>query len=157
MADAVPPKAWREYGSNCSKWTRPFLRIEWLTEWAVYRLNQWAFIELAKQVASLSIVWVAFTYVLTTGERRQAAEDQRKSKHYQAWQIVNSAQGKNGDGGRIEALQDLVRDGISLSHLDVSPVPWSACTQGTELLQRSDLVRDASTVELGLLPLRAGA
>ena len=30
--------------------------------------------------------------------------DRTKQKHYQAWQVINTAQGKGGSGGRVEAL-----------------------------------------------------
>jgi hypothetical protein len=42
------------------------------------------------------------------------AGDRRKQKHYQAWQVINTAQGKGGSGGRIEALQELNIDRIPL-------------------------------------------
>lgn len=40
--------------------------------------------------------------------------DRKRQKHYQAWQVINTAQGKGGSGGRIEALQELNRDHVSL-------------------------------------------
>jgi hypothetical protein len=43
------------------------------------------------------------------------APEQRKQAHYEAWQLINSAQGQTGSGGRIEALQDLNNDHISLA------------------------------------------
>jgi len=51
---------------------------------------------------------------------RQQALDQRKAKHYQAWQVVVAAQGQRISGGRIEALEDLNSDGISLMGVDIS-------------------------------------
>lgn len=52
-------------------------------------------------------------------ERRKAEAEAAalalKAANYQAWQVVNSAQGKGGSGGRIDALQDLNRNGISLA------------------------------------------
>jgi hypothetical protein len=39
----------------------------------------------------------------------------RKAANYQAWSVVNTAQGKGGSGGRIDALQDLNRNGVSLA------------------------------------------
>lgn len=48
------------------------------------------------------------------------AEDQRKAKHYQAWQVISAAQGKPGDLGRTIALQDLNKDGVSLAGVDIS-------------------------------------
>ena len=46
--------------------------------------------------------------------------DRRKQKHYQAWQVINTAQGKGGSGGRIEALNELNEDGVPLVGVDVS-------------------------------------
>ncbi|QHG21079.1 pentapeptide repeat-containing protein [Nostoc sp. ATCC 53789] len=41
----------------------------------------------------------------------------QKQAHYQAWQVINSALGQQGSGGRIEAIQDLNKDGVSLESL----------------------------------------
>jgi len=61
----------------------------------------------------LPILWAVFRY-------RRVAEDQRKAKHYQAWQAISDAQGKSGSGGRSDALQDLARDNVSLAGVDLS-------------------------------------
>jgi hypothetical protein len=37
-----------------------------------------------------------------------------KQRHYQAWLVIDAAQGKGGNGGRIEAMQELNHDGVSL-------------------------------------------
>jgi len=52
-----------------------------------------------------------------------------KQKHYQAWQVVNTAQGKGGSGGRIEALQELDQDGVPLVGVYVA----GASLQGVRL------------------------
>jgi hypothetical protein len=52
-----------------------------------------------------------------------------KQKHYQAWQVINSAQGKGGSGGRIDALEELHRDAVPLVGVDVS----DAFLQGVDL------------------------
>ncbi len=59
-------------------------------------------------------------YVSEFDDRKQAKEDQQKAKHYQAWQVISSAYSKPGSGGRIDALQDLNNDGVSLGFIDVS-------------------------------------
>jgi uncharacterized protein YjbI with pentapeptide repeats len=64
-------------------------------------------------VTLISVLASAANYFLT-------AEDRKKEKQYAAWQVVNSAQGKGGSGGRIQALSDLHRDGVSLAGVDVS-------------------------------------
>jgi len=43
-----------------------------------------------------------------------------KQKHYQAWQVINSAQNKRGSGGRIQALEELNKDHISLAGVNLS-------------------------------------
>lgn len=39
----------------------------------------------------------------------------RKAANYQAWQVINSAQGKGGSGGRVDALSDLIANDVSLA------------------------------------------
>jgi hypothetical protein len=48
------------------------------------------------------------------------SKDRTKQKHYQAWQVINSAQGKGGSGDRIEALEELHQDGVPPVDVDVS-------------------------------------
>jgi Pentapeptide repeats (8 copies) len=65
------------------------------------------------------VLWGARQLWLGRDERRraeqEAAEIARKAANYQAWQVVNTAQGKGGSGGRIDALQDLTRNEVSLA------------------------------------------
>jgi len=56
--------------------------------------------------------------------------------NYQAWQVINSAQGKGGSGGRIDALSDLLRNGVSLAGINLD----GARLEGVEL-PRATLVR----------------
>ncbi|MEM1393382.1 MAG: pentapeptide repeat-containing protein [Cyanobacteria bacterium P01_H01_bin.150] len=43
--------------------------------------------------------------------------NQQKKSHYEAWQVISLAQGHSGSGGRIQAMQDLVEDEVSLAGL----------------------------------------
>src|SRR5688572_22229404 len=43
------------------------------------------------------------------------ADDRKKQSHYRAWELINSARGSTGDGGRRDALQDLNEDNVDLS------------------------------------------
>jgi hypothetical protein len=43
----------------------------------------------------------------------------RRDTNYQAWQVINSAQGKGGSGGRVDALADLVRNDVSLAGINL--------------------------------------
>ncbi len=64
-------------------------------------------------VGTLSILIAVISYFAESGLRT-------KQRHYQAWQVINTAQGKGGCGGRIEALEELNRDEVPLVGLDVS-------------------------------------
>ena len=83
----------------------------------------------------LSVLVAVIFYFTESGDRQ-------KQKHYQAWQVVNTAQGKGGSGGRIEALQELNLDHVPLVGVNAA----GAFLQGIQLqganLFRADL--DAS-------------
>jgi hypothetical protein len=49
----------------------------------------------------------------------ETARRARKDANYQAWQVINSAQGKGGSGGRVDALADLVRHDVSLAGINL--------------------------------------
>jgi len=94
--------------------------MEWACEHLAFRLSRWAFIEVLEYVGKLSLLGALIAFIWDIPARRQAAEDTRKAKHYQAWQTINSALGQSGNGGRNDALQDLNNDRISLAGVDVS-------------------------------------
>src|SRR5437867_1787758 len=79
--------------------------------WAFWLQQSWAGAEL------LALLFAAYQLWARRGERRRAeaaaAVEARKASNYQAWTVVNSAQGKGGSGGRIDALQDLNGNGVS--------------------------------------------
>ncbi len=78
-----------------------------------YLLSNWKFLEVLEYLGSLSVLVAVLFYFSESGDRT-------KQKHYQAWQVINTAQGKGGSGGRVEALQELNADGIPLVGVDVS-------------------------------------
>jgi hypothetical protein len=107
----------------------PLRWMEWVCRWLVYWLSGWAFLEVLEYVGTLSIFFAVVSYFAESGDRL-------KQKHYQAWQVINTAQGKGGAGGRIDALEQLNEDGVALEGVDVS----DAFLQGLDL-QRADLSR----------------
>lgn len=70
-----------------------------------------------------AFLFSAYQFWANRNERRAAdsasAEQARKDSNYQAWQVINSAQGKGGSGGRPDALRDLARNGISLAGVNL--------------------------------------
>jgi hypothetical protein len=95
-------------------------------------MSRMSLFDLLEYCGSLSILIAVIFYFLDAPQRT-------KMRHYQAWQVINSAQGKGGSGGRIEALQELNEDHVSLLGVDLS----DAFLQGVKLsranLNRSDL------------------
>lgn len=94
-------------------WSRPFWAVEWGFEWLAYGLSNWAFLEVLEYLGSFGVLIAVVFYYSESGDRL-------KQKHYQAWQVINTAQGKGGTGGRLDALEELNTDGISLIGVDVS-------------------------------------
>ena len=110
-------------------WLLPLLAFDWCWQWLAYLLAHWSFLEVLEYLGSFSVLIGVIFWFSESGARIQ-------QKHYQAWQVINTAQGKGGSGGRIEALESLNADHISLVGVDVS----SAFLQGVEL-RRARLAR----------------
>jgi uncharacterized protein YjbI with pentapeptide repeats len=117
------PEPWKEYLRRARfRWLLPFFALEWVWDWLSYLLANWAFLEVLEYLGTLSILLGVILYFAESGDRD-------KQKHYQAWQVINTAQGKGGSGGRREALQELAADRIDLVGVDVS----DAFLQGVRL------------------------
>ena len=124
------PPTWAERKAEVrSRWARPFIALEWLFDWLAYYLSNWKLLEVLEYLSSLGILVATIFYFAEAGDRV-------KQKHYQAWQVINTAQGKGGSGGRLEALQELNADRVPLVGVDVA----GAYLQGIRL-ERSSLLR----------------
>jgi len=117
------PAAWAERKQQTKHaWLLPFVAFEWMWEWIAYALSNWTFLEVLDYLETFSVLIAVIFYFSESGDRV-------KQRHYQAWQVVNTAQGKGGSGGRIEALQELNADRVPLVGVDVS----GAFLQGVRL------------------------
>jgi hypothetical protein len=132
------PKPWRQRRQSIhAKWLVPFTAFEWCWEWLAYLLSNWSFLEVLEYLGTFSVLIGVIFYFSESGDRV-------KQRHYQAWQVINTAQGKGGSGGRIEALQELNADKVPLVGVDVS----SAFLLGLNL-HGADLMRsDFSSADL---------
>jgi uncharacterized protein YjbI with pentapeptide repeats len=127
------PKPWQERRQEIgSPWLLLFHRVEWVLSWLAWALSRWALLDVLENLGRFSVLIAVVFYFSESGNRR-------KQRHYQAWQVVNTAQGKGGSGGRVEALQELNVDHVSLVGVDASV----AFLQGISLprgnLSRCDL------------------
>jgi len=117
------PATWAEKRAGLRQgWIVPFAWLECGMDWVSYWLSRWRFLEVLGYLERFGVLVAVIFYF---GESR----DRLKQKHYQAWQVINSAQGRGGNGGRIEALEELNADGVSLVGVDLS----SAFLQGVKL------------------------
>lgn len=102
------PPTWTEFRKRArGNFLTPFYALTWVADWGAYFLGKWPVVELLEYVGSFSILFAAIIYFL-------GAPDRLKQKHYQAWQVINTSAGKGGNGGRIDALQELNNDRVSL-------------------------------------------
>jgi pentapeptide repeat protein len=124
------PAGWGEYKTRAKHiWLLPFISLEWIWEWLAFALSNWTFLEVLDYLETFSVLVAVIFYFSESGARV-------KQRHYQAWQVVNTSQGKGGSGGRIEALQELNADRVDLVGVDVS----GAYLQGIRL-EKARLVR----------------
>lgn len=91
------PHSWSQYKANCATLTLPFHALEWLLQWTAYYLSRWALLEVLEYLSVLSVLFAVIFYFAEAGDRQ-------KQKHYQAWQVINTAQGKGGSGVRAEPI-----------------------------------------------------
>jgi hypothetical protein len=89
------------------RWPR-LTSIEWALEWLVYWCKGLAVFEVLEFAGRASVL---IAVILWFWE----ADDRKKQSHYRAWELINSARGSTGDGGRRDALQDLNNDKVNLS------------------------------------------
>jgi Pentapeptide repeats (8 copies) len=97
---------WRDMRVH-HQWSIPFAAVDYGLEWTAYALSNWTFLEVLEYLGRFGVLIAVIFYFAESGDRV-------KQRHYQAWQVLNSAEGKGGNGGRIDALEELNRDGVSL-------------------------------------------
>jgi hypothetical protein len=131
------PPDWKAYKTGRSRWLLPLHGVEWTCDWVAYYLAHWAFLEVLEYLGVFSVLVAIVFYFSEAGDRK-------KQKHYQAWQVINTAQGKGGSGGRIEALQELNMDHVPLVGVDAS----HSFLQGVQLPKANLLRCDLHAADL---------
>jgi hypothetical protein len=91
----------------------PLVFVDWVIQWCAFCLSRWSLIELLEYAGRFSILIAVVFYFAESGQRAEM-------RHYQAWQVINTAQGKGGSGGRVEAMSELNDDHVPLVAVDVS-------------------------------------
>jgi hypothetical protein len=107
------PEPWWQYRRRSrNRIYLSYLYLEWLGSWVAWVLGRSVLLEVLEYCGTLSLlVGVIFYFA--------GAKDRLEQKHYQAWQVINTAQGKGGSGGRIDALQELNADRVALTGVNI--------------------------------------
>lgn len=79
------------------------------------------FATILRNLEGISIFTAAVLYFLESGDRKQR-------KHYEAWQVIDAAKGVETSYARIQALQDLNKDGVSLARVNFSETDLRSIT-----------------------------
>jgi hypothetical protein len=111
--------------------------MEWSCEWGEYWFRKLAGCPVLEYLGRLTILVAIIFYLWETPNRRKQA-------HYAAWQVINAAYGQHSNGGRIEALQDLNRDHVSLvglaaDHAYLASINLPKASLGDASLQGANL------------------
>ncbi|MDB6057452.1 MAG: pentapeptide repeat protein [Verrucomicrobiales bacterium] len=120
--EAKRPTSWAEKSeSTKGGFRRSFVKVEWWCEWIAYWLSKRAFLKVVEYLGKLTLLVSLILWIYPgIPQRKQAADDSKKSRHYVAWQTLNSAIGKPGNAGRSDALEDLSRDGVPLNGVSLT-------------------------------------
>lgn len=104
----APPRwsEWREHRLT-SVW-RSYLILEWAMEWIAYWFEGLAFFKLLEYAGKLTVLVVVVTWFMESDQRQI-------DRQLRAWELINSAAGSSGDGGRRIALEELYQYGMSLA------------------------------------------
>ncbi len=128
-----PPEPWHEIKSKTPhRYLIPLCYVNWLGEWTSYVLGKLSLLEVLEYAGSFSILIAVIFYFAESGERT-------KQKHYMAWQVINTAQGKGGSGGRVDALQALNDDHVPLIGVDLSDAFLQDIALPSAQLRRGEL------------------
>src|SRR5580704_16094683 len=109
-----PPLPWTEFRAASKRhWALPLLYIDWLCAHLAWQLGRWSLLRVLAYAETFSVLVALIVWVAEAHERTQ-------QKHYQAWQVINTAQGKGGSGGRLDALEQLNEDRVPLVGVDAA-------------------------------------
>ncbi|MFM6022683.1 MAG: pentapeptide repeat-containing protein, partial [Dolichospermum sp.] len=103
--------------------------IEWVSWFLKFPKN--IKLRLLKTILSIALEkGVLISLAVTLFKYFQEAPKRQQQDHYQAWEIINSASGQKASGGRIEALEELNKDGVKLWNLVVDKADLSGIRLG---------------------------
>lgn len=105
----------------------------WLSDDSPMTLRDLALI-LFSSAEPIAIATAAVVFILDSSDRK-------KTEQYEAWQVINSASGQTGSGGRIQALKELNEAGLDLEGVAAPGADLSGINLSYGKLSRANLER----------------
>jgi hypothetical protein len=140
--DTRKPPTWKQLRERPGRSRAVALLPEWLSEWIIHWSHSWDFVKVLDLAGKFSLLFGAvgvWTYFTEADEREKARQDAVKAKHYRAWELIYTARGSPGGGGRKDALLDLAGDGVSLAGVPLSKANLSELKLPGADLSNADL------------------
>jgi uncharacterized protein YjbI with pentapeptide repeats len=109
-------------------WSAPFALVEKKMDQIATWLKDLAFFDVLETLGKLTVLIAAIFWLMQIDNREQQT-------YHEAWQVITSAKGQEGAGGRIEALQTLSRGGESLEGVEAE----NAVLSGVALEENTNL------------------
>jgi len=121
-AHIQPPVPYHEFCKHKKYWLQHlYLAPEWFLGCIAAWLSRRYFVNALEYIGKLGLLGALFLWFIPGCHNRKEAElNALKTKNYVAWQTINSAMGKPGNAGRLDALQDLNDDGIHLDGISLA-------------------------------------
>lgn len=95
-------------------------RIEHNLEWLNESMSKMDIFPVLEYLSKLSIIVALIVFIIEIPERSQQRETEQKRANYEAWRVILASEGKPASGGRIDALEDLNKQGIPLTNTNLS-------------------------------------
>jgi len=148
-----PQLSWKEFKiKNKNSFFFLFKTIEWILEWLSIYLKRWAFLDILDRLGRLSILVAIITWFIQLPVQK---EKEHQNIISNAWTVLNTAQGKFGSGGREKAINDLIKEGVSLYGVNLSNGYYKLLKLSGQNMERSNFensyILDPKIIDCGFI------
>lgn len=106
-----------------------------------YWLERWDFLKFLDYASKITIIIGLIGFISQLSKAEERAELERRKTHYEAWQVINTSVGQSGSGGRIDALQTLTTEKVTLSGVNLEGANLQAIDLKGANLRNANLKR----------------
>lgn len=122
-----------------SLWRSLLWKTELCMEWLNGCFSEMDIFQVLEYASKLSVLIGVFVFMLEIPQRAEQKATEQKRANYEAWRVITSSEGKAASGGRIDALQDLNQQKVSLAGINLVKADLSTINLKGADLPRADL------------------